>query len=128
MSGGLHKGQVNQLGPSFQMTIKQLHKVYARFNKKWFDGRLPAQIAMSFEDMSHTCNAGLATTYEEPGIRIHSIHLDSKFQEYDKLLEFFLIHEMAHLAAYPNEKTPHDQAFQDQMHILAARGALKDLW
>jgi len=110
------------------MTISKLHRTYARFNKKWFDGRLPAQIAMSFEDMSGTDHSGLCTTYQAPNLLIHSIHLDSKFQEYDKLLEFFLIHEMAHMAAHPHEKIPHDQSFQDQMHILAARGALWDLW
>lgn len=85
-------------------------------------------MAMSFEDMSQTCHAGMATTYEEPGLKIHSIHLDKKFQSYDKLVEFFLIHEMAHVAAYPNEKTPHDRAFQEEMIKLAFRGALKDLW
>lgn len=110
------------------MTIKQLQQTYRRFNKKWFDNRLPAEIAMSFEDMTTTPNAGLCTTYQEPGLIIHTIHLDKYFQNYDRLLEFFLIHEMAHIAAYPNEKTPHDQAFQDQMQILAARGALRNLW
>jgi len=110
------------------MTIKQLHRIYKRFNKKWFDGRLPAEIAMSFEDMKATPNGGLCTTYQEPGLVIHSIHLDRQFEHCDKLLEFFLIHEMVHMAVYPNEKTPHDQAFQDQMHVLAARGAFKDLW
>lgn len=110
------------------MTIKQLHNTYKRFNKKWFDGRLPAEIAMSFEDMSQTPNGGLCTTYSEPGLLIHTIHLDKQFQNCDKLLELFLIHEMAHMAAHPNEKVPHDQAFQDEMIRLAFRGALKELW
>ena len=84
---------------------------------------------MSFEDIPQACGlAGLCTTYDQPGLVIHSIHLAKKYEADDKLLEFFLIHEMAHMAAYPNEKVPHDQAFQDQMHILAARGALRDLW
>lgn len=110
------------------MTIKQLHRLYARFNKKWFDGRLPAQVAMSFEDMDASGNAGLCTTYTEGPLTIHSIHLDKRFQDCDRLLEWFLIHEMAHIAAHPNEKIPHDQAFQDQMMVLAGRGALWDLW
>lgn len=110
------------------MTIKQLHKVYAQYNKKWFGGRLPQEIAMSFEDMAQTPNGGLCTTYQEPGLIIHSIHLDKQFQNCDNLVKFFLIHEMSHMAAYPNEKTPHDQSFQDQMILLAFKGALKDLW
>lgn len=110
------------------MTIKQLRNLYARYNKKWFDGRLPAELALSFEDMDASGNAGLCATYQQPGLTIHSIHLDRRFQDCDKLLAFFLIHEMAHLAVYPNERVAHDQAFQDQMHILAARGALRDLW
>ena len=110
------------------MTIKQLQATYRRFNKKWFDNRLPAAIGITFEDMTATPYAGLCTTYTEPGLTIHSIHLNSYFKDCEKLLEFFLIHEMAHMAAHPNEKVPHDQAFQDQMHILAARGALKELW
>lgn len=110
------------------MTLKQLQRTYARFNKKWFDGRLPAEIAMSFEDMKQTPNGGLCTTYQEPGLVIHTIHLDRQFENCDKLLELFLLHECAHIAAYPNEKTPHDQAFQNEMIILAFKGALRDLW
>lgn len=110
------------------MTIRQLHGWYKRYNKKYFDGRLPAEIAMSYEDMSASPNGGLCTTYSEPGLLIHTIHLDKRFQDCDQLVKFFLIHEMAHMAAYPNEKAAHDQAFQDEMIKLAFRGALKDLW
>lgn len=111
------------------MTIKQLQAVYRQYNKKWFDSRLPADVAMSFEDMSASDKAGLCTTYHETGSPpIHTLHFDKAFQAYDQLLKFFLIHEMAHVAAYPNEKAAHDQAFQDEMIKLAFRGALRELW
>lgn len=111
------------------MTIKQLQATYKRFNKRWFDNRLPAEIAMSYEDMTASPNAGLCTTYQEPGSPpIHSLHFDRRFQDCDTLLKFFLIHECCHISAYPREVIPHDQSFQNEMIILAFKGALKDLW
>lgn len=92
---------------------------------------MPAEVAMSFEDGAAMADdGGLCTTYlANPAAQpIHTLHFDKRFVDCDNLLKFFLIHEMAHVAAFPNEQTPHDQAFQDEMIKLAFRGALKDLW
>jgi len=86
---------------------------------------------MSFVDQTALPDeGGLCTTYQGTNATtpIHSLHFEKRFADCDNLLKFFLIHEMAHVAAYPNELKPHDQAFQNQMCILAFRGALKELW
>lgn len=108
------------------MTEKELRKLYVRYNKLYFDGKLPDTVPIQLVDMSQTDKAGLCTTYQEPGLILHSIHLDSTFKNYDPLLKFFLLHEMAHVKLHPYAE--HGQEFDDEMFRLASRGAFKGLW
>lgn len=108
------------------MTTKELQKLYTRYNKKFFDGKLPDTVPITLVDMSATDKGGLCTTYSEPGLTIHSIHLDSTFKEYDSLLRFFLLHEMVHVKLHPYGD--HGQEFDDEMMRLAFRGAFRGIW
>jgi hypothetical protein len=108
------------------MTNKELAKLYKKYNTKYFDGKLPAEIPVQLIDMSATDKGGLCTTYSEPGLVIHSIHLDSTFKDYDQLLKFFLLHEMVHVKLHPDDG--HEQTFDDEMMRLAFRGAFKGIW
>lgn len=110
------------------MTESSLKKYYSRYNKLYFDNKLPAGIPITFIDMGETPNGGVYLCYQEPGLRIDSIHLDKNFKEYDALLKWFLLHEMAHLKLYPNEGEPHGQVFDEEMMRLAFRGAFHKLW
>jgi hypothetical protein len=111
------------------MTTKQLQKLYAQYNKKYFDSKLPAEIPISFVDMSQTDKAGLHICYQEPGMTIHAIHLDSTFKEYDTLLKFFLLHECCHVSLFPREaEDPHGQLFDEEMARIMIRGAFHGIW
>lgn len=120
-------------GPFFSpMTEKELAKLYTRYNKKYFDGKLPDTIPVVFVDMSKTENGGLCTTYHEQGlVPLHTIYLDSTFKEYNTLLKMFLLHEMAHAKLYPSgahDDGKEEQAFDEEMMRLAFRGALHKIW
>jgi predicted SprT family Zn-dependent metalloprotease len=112
------------------MTEKELTRLYTRYNKKYFDGKLPQEIPIKLIDMSKTENGGLHTGIDYHGLRLDNIYLDSTFKGYDALLKFFLLHEMAHAKLFPQPDgaDPHGQQFDDEMMRLAFRGAFKGLW
>lgn len=111
------------------MTEKNLQALYRRYNKKYFDGKLPAEVPVKFVDMSTTDQGGLCTTINSEGLTLHVIYLDSTFKDYDNLLKFFLLHECVHIKVPCVEgEDPHGQAFDDEMMRLAFRGAFHGLW
>lgn len=111
------------------MTEKALQSLYRRYNKKFFDGKLPADIPIKFVDMSATNQGGLCTTVASEGLVLHVIYLDSTFREYDNLLKLFLLHEMVHVQIPALDgQDPHGKEFDDGMMRLCFRGALKGLW
>lgn len=107
------------------MTEKQLNSLYKRYNRKYFDGKLPAEVPIKFVDMSATNQGGLCTTVASDGLVLNVIYLDSTFKEYDNLLKFFLLHEMVHCKLPAND---HGKEFDDEMMRLAFRGAFHGLW
>lgn len=113
------------------MTESQLKRHYARFNKKYFDGKLPADVAIKFVDMSGSNDGGLCVSLSHDGLQLHTIYLDSNFKEYDTVIEWFLLHEMCHLKLFnqlPAETDPHGQQFDEEMLRLAFRGAFRGRW
>lgn len=107
------------------MTEKKLLSLYKQYNKKYFDGRLPAEVPIKFVDMSATDHCGLTTMFSEPGLSLSVIYLDSTFRDHDILNKFSLLHEMVHIKVPLAE---HGQEFDDEMIRLAFRGAFRGIW
>lgn len=112
------------------MTEKQVLTLYRRYNKKYFDGKLPHDIPVKFVDMSATSMCGLSTMVATDGLVLQAIYLDSRLQEWDNLLKFSLLHEMCHIKLHPvsTADDPHGREFDDEMIRLAFRGAFKGIW
>ena len=107
------------------MTERQVLAQYRRYNKRFFDGKLPAEVPIQFVDMSKTDYCGLTTQLIEPGLSLHSIYLDTKLKDHTNLLRMTLLHEMVHVKLPHAE---HGKEFEDEMIRLAFRGAFKGIW
>jgi hypothetical protein len=107
------------------MTEKQVQSLYKKYNQKFFDGKLPAEVPVKFVDMASTDYCGLTTMFSEPGLTLQVIYLDTKLKAHTNLLKFTLLHEMVHIKAPSAE---HGQDFDDEMMRLAFRGAFKGIW
>lgn len=114
------------------MTEKELTRKYTIFNKKFFDGKLPANIPIVFADMSKAQDDGLCTTFHGQGMApLHTIYLDSGLKDHGAVQQMLLLHEMAHAKLYPDgghETKQADQAFNEEMIRLAFRGAFQGIW
>jgi hypothetical protein len=107
------------------MTINKVLGYYRRYNKKYFDSKLPAEVPIHFVDMSATDYCGLTTQLMEPGLSLQSIYLDNKLKDHQNLLLMTLLHEMVHVKLPQAE---HGKDFEDEMIRLAFRGAFKGIW
>jgi hypothetical protein len=112
------------------MTEKQVLAQYRRYNKKYFDGKLPHNIPVKFVDMSKTNMCGLSTMVATDGLVLQAIYLDTRLASWTNILLFSLLHEMCHVKLHPvsTADDPHGQEFDDEMMRLAFRGAFKRLW
>jgi len=111
------------------MTEKQLTALYKRYNKKYFDNELPAEVPVRLVDMGNTNSCGLTTLFAEPGLSLHTIYLDSNLVEHDVFLKFTLLHEMVHVKQRPSDnENAHGQKFDEEMLRLAFRGAFRGIW
>jgi hypothetical protein len=109
---------------------KRLQKWYIKYNRAFFDGQLPSDVQVGFnelEGMYGTLAVNIWTS-EEDGLE-HSllqIHIDEKKHFAWDQIKFTLLHEMAHVKLLPIRH--HGQRFQEEMKRLAGRDAFKDLW
>lgn len=112
------------------MTEKQIQSAYRKYNKKFFDGKLSADVPVKYVDMSGTNHCGLSTMFASDGLLLQVIYLDSRLKEFDLLMRFSLLHEMCHIKLHPisTEPDPHGLEFNDEMVRLAFRGAFKGIW
>ena len=107
------------------MASKRLTNLYLRYNKKYFDNRLPQDVEVDWKDMSESSAIGCNATYEDSFVA-HSIYIDSTIKEYTTIVKLTLLHEMCHVGLYPYSK--HGKRFDEEMLRLAMRGAFKGLW
>lgn len=112
------------------MTENQVLSSYRRYNKKYFDGKLPHDIPVKFVDMSATSMCGLSTMVATDGLILQAIYLDVRLKDWDNLLRFSLLHEMCHVKLHPTStaEDAHGAEFDDEMMRLAFRGAFKGIW
>ena len=114
------------------LSDRKLKRWYREFNQKWFDGQLPANTEVWWENVDASCASvdydGCGATFDE-STDTWLIRINPALGWSPRLSKFALIHEMVHIAEdIPNPKRAHGAKFQYRMLLLAAAGAFKDLW
>lgn len=104
------------------MTNKDLKKVYDRLNARFFEGRLPEDASVHFEDLTEEDDDGVC--------RANEIAIHSNYQKSQTVATLILLHEMIHLEL-PNYGYPcdggHGMLFQHRLVELFYQGAYDGL-
>lgn len=107
---------------------------YKKFNKLYFDDKLPKDVLVGWNDdwpeNSDACatHIGVKFTRDEDGADHHTelIQLDPKQHLGARDGRLSLLHEMCHVALFPN--STHGIKFKNEKRRVAMLGALDDLW
>jgi SprT-like family len=105
-----------------------LQRLYRRYNRKYFGGRLPT-IYIQFLAPGQFKKNGLgratcAVTCFEDGSPV-AIYISANRLKTWRYIKADLLHEMCHVA---HPKAQHGPAFENEMKRLAAAGAFKGVW
>lgn len=103
----------------------RLKKTYDTYNKKWFDGQLPSDVQVGFnelEDMYATLAVNIWTS-EEDGLEhtVLQIHIDPRKHFGGEQTKMTLLHEMAHVKVLPHRF--HGKQWKEEITRLFLRGA-----
>jgi SprT-like family protein len=131
------QGGSNLVRLFFQMPFKNSRSLcnwYKKYNKLYFDDRLTKDVLVGWntdwpEDSDHCAtHSGIRFTEEEDGAEHHSelIQLDPKQHIGARDERLSLLHEMCHVALFPN--STHGKKFKNEKRRVAMLGALDDLW
>lgn len=106
---------------------RQLIRWYNAYNKKYFNGELPASVTVIWEPIP-ACHGETCAVFEvEQGV--FSIRIDPALKGVIAYARIVLLHEMCHLATWPQHpRHQHGRPFQERMLQLAHDGAFKNLW
>jgi hypothetical protein len=106
---------------------KRLRKLYARYNKEFFDSELPVEVQVGWNDDPATSYGfTLCIDDDETDHVAFQIHLNKAIQVSYEQTRLTLLHEMAHVKLHPYTK--HGKKFQEEMKRLAGRDAFEGLW
>lgn len=106
----------------------KLQRWYSKYNKEFFDGALPKEVQVGFNDAipdDHGVQITVNLDYP-PGHEITQIHLNEESHRSNRQLKMSLLHEMAHIKLHPYSK--HGKRFESEMLVLASKGAFKEIW
>lgn len=98
----------------------ELRRAYRDFNRRYFADKLPADCDVYFAPAQEA----YAIAQNENGE--WSIQIDTKYAIDARMWKLALLHEMTHIACWPN--LSHGKRFQGEMLRLAQAGALARLW
>lgn len=120
--------------PEAQQKLNWLYQQYARYNKKFWDNRLPAEVhiqivargtvgqSIDCREKNKYVEEGVTTTY--PGTDIPPVIEIAEFvMNYIPYAKAVLIHEMIHAGGTRD----HGKAFKDEIKRIAKLGALEVL-
>lgn len=103
----------------------QLHRLYRRLNRKWFSNKLPHDTIVAWEPrLNRIPIQAQLVDEDEPLVILHNPHL----RHLTNLVEFNMLHEMAHIATLNKESDDHGPRFQREMMRLARAGAFERIW
>ena len=113
------------------LSDRKLRRWYREFNKKWFEGQLPANTEVWYEHVEGACAMveydGCGVTFDE-STDTFLIRINPALGWSNRLAAFALLHEMCHIAVGLNPKYNHGVRFQHRMLLLAGAGAFRKLW
>jgi hypothetical protein len=109
---------------------KRLQKWYQRYNRAFFDGQLPSDVQIGWNELDEMYGTLAASiwTSEEDGLehKVLQIHIDPKKHYGPCQWKLTLLHECVHLKLLPWQK--HGKRFESEMQLLAIKGAFAGLW
>ena len=117
-------------------TDASLKRLYYRYNKKYFGGRLPLLVTVSFQE---SFNGIDCTNPEAPIARCSledkNIEIGTILRPLPKVTKMTLLHEMAHFStdlagakAKDRNEGMHGEKWQMEMMRLSGLGAFRELW
>lgn len=115
-------------GPVILKPDKRLKTRYDRYNKAYFDGTLPGDTRITFnEELSHP-HYGMTICVEDDDTKhlFFDIHINPCMHGGGEQISLTLLHEMAHIKLYPYSK--HGKKFDEEMKRLAMRDAFRGIW
>lgn len=105
----------------------RLKTIYNTYNRKYFDGQLPSETLVGWNDELGPKTFGLNISVADEGNHLlFTISIDPRKHFSSEQYRLTLLHEMCHIKLYPYMK--HGKKFNEEMLRLAVRGALNELW
>lgn len=106
---------------------KQLKRWFNKYNALYFNNTLPDDTILFWEPLSNA--DGMTCPVYEISAGKFSIRLDPGIKGFSAYWRSTLLHEMCHLALWPNHpKHQHGKVFNDRMLKLAQDGAFNKIW
>ena len=109
-------------------TNPKLKRMYNRYNKQYFGGRLPKKVIIGFRRRSGELMA-------QCHLELRWIWIASNLRPWAKVVEHALLHEMSHFStdlagakAKEGDGGMHGEKWQAEMLRLAGLGAFRELW
>lgn len=98
-----------------------LKRLYAKYNRLYFDGELPTHTKVWWEP---TSSAYADVILGDDGV--WKLRVNPSISGWLSIYKWALLHEMAHIKLHPYQK--HGRKFDAEMMRLAQMGAFKDVW
>lgn len=105
-----------------------LQRIFTRYNKKYFSGKLGHTQVGWNEALSDTLAMAVTVTSVDDTVNsiTHTIQIDPELRMYAPVVKLTLLHEMCHVKLYPYLK--HGKRFDAEMLHLAIKGGMDGLW
>jgi len=112
---------------------RNLEKIYRTYNRKFFDGRLPSdtrifwndEIAVSDRETDMTYGLTIQLEDEDTKHRFFTIYIHPTNHIDKSQVRMTVLHEMCHVSLGTGG---HGKRFEEEMKRIALRDAFKGLW
>lgn len=102
----------------------ELELCYHAYNEQYFDNALPQNVIVYWDTME---GSALGAVAFDPGTGQFVVRLSMHLQFSETLTRMVLLHEMVHIKLW-NASRGHGMPFQEEVLVLAHRGAFDGLW
>lgn len=113
------------LFPLFK-TDKRLRSLYDKYNRLLFDGTLPDNVVLGWDDKLTGKHLGQTLSIEEDGNKYFIISISTEIKKLPLVIHQTLVHEMSHVRLYPFMKHGKGR-WKDEVIRVIVKGAW-DLW
>lgn len=113
--------------PAYTLYGKTATQLYRKYNRKYFDGKLPKLPILWPSKLRKTSLAGY-TEYNLKTRKPTHIALNPRFCGLRAIWILTLLHEMCHVKTGDLGPDEHGPRWQREMHRLARKGAFDNWW